>query len=70
MANIHLLWLTSLIIPIIGAVVGLRASRIEVRDSLDDFINDIKRQSLWTTWVAIITSMGAVVSAAVNWHAG
>jgi hypothetical protein len=64
----RLLWLASLLVPIFGAVIGIRAASIVVRDNLDEFISDIRRQSLWATWAAIASSIAAILSAIVNWH--
>jgi len=70
MSFTHVLWLASLTIPIVGAVVGVRAACIEVRDNVDAFIDDIKRQSRWATWAAVLSSISALLGAVVNWNAG
>jgi hypothetical protein len=47
----------------IGAVLALCAARIKVRNSIDDFITDLGRQSRWTTYAALASCIAAGLSA-------
>ena len=48
---------------LIGAAFGLRAATVHVRDSLDQFIGDIQRQSRWATYTAIAATISATLQA-------
>ena len=37
----------AIVISCVGALVALRGSVIKIRNSMDDFIDDLRRQSRW-----------------------
>jgi hypothetical protein len=53
-------WL-SVLVGLVAAALALRAATVYVRDSIDDFIGDIHRQSFWATWSAVATSVTALL---------
>ena len=58
--------LASVAASMVTAGLALYASRIEVRDSMDDFIGDIARQSLWNGRAAAVGVLaGALLVASV-----
>jgi hypothetical protein len=58
-------WLTiaAVIAGVVGAVLGLYAATIDVRDNIDAFMSDIHRQSEWAAWAAVAGCVAAVLSA-------
>jgi hypothetical protein len=53
-------WATA-ILGVVAAILALRAATVHVRESLDDFIRDIHRQSSWATLSAVVTSLTALL---------
>jgi hypothetical protein len=45
----------------VAAVLGLRAATVEVRDNLDEFINDLRRQGRWASWAALAAAVSVVL---------
>jgi hypothetical protein len=68
MISANVLWVLGLLVPVAGAIIGIRAATIEVRDNIDAFIGDIRRQSRWATYAAVASCLGTVLSAFANWH--
>ena len=50
-------------VSLVGASIALRGSVIAIRNSIDDFMDDLKRQSLWATWAALAGCLAAGLSA-------
>ncbi len=44
-----------------AALLGLRAATVHVRDSIDQMIGDIHRQSRWAAWSAAATAATALL---------
>jgi hypothetical protein len=55
----------ALAVAVLAAVFGIRAATVHVRNNIDEFINDIHRQSWWTTLTAI-TAAGSVILQAIE----
>ena len=51
-----------------GAGLGVLAARVHVRNNLDEFMDDIKRQSRLASWAATVTAVSATVQA-IKWLA-
>ncbi|WP_202302237.1 hypothetical protein [Mesorhizobium sp. 131-2-1] len=51
----------SIISSLIAAGLGIRAARIEIRNSMDDFMSDIQRQGRWAGYAAIAAWVAVVV---------
>jgi len=54
--------LAAVIASVFGAVLGLRAATIKVRDNLDAFINDLNRQGTWAAWAAVVACVAALLA--------
>jgi len=48
-------------LAVIAVLVGLRSATVEVRDNLDEFIGDLRRQGRWATWAAIAAAISVFV---------
>jgi multisubunit Na+/H+ antiporter MnhG subunit len=53
-----------IVVSLIGAFIALRGSMIVIRNSMDDFMDDLKRQSRWATWAALAGCVAAGLTAA------
>jgi hypothetical protein len=53
----------ALLIGVAGAYLGVRATMVEIRDTQDAFISDLKRQSRWATYAAIAAAVAASLQA-------
>jgi hypothetical protein len=53
----------AIVISCVGALVALRGSVIKIRNSMDDFIDDLRRQSRWATRAALAGCVAAGLSA-------
>lgn len=47
----------------IAAVLGIRAATVTVRDNMDGFIDDLKRQGRWASWAAVAAAVSVVLQA-------
>jgi hypothetical protein len=58
-------WITwaAIAAGIIGTALGLWAANIEVRDNLDAFMDDIRRQSWWASLAATLAAIATVLQA-------
>jgi hypothetical protein len=52
-----------IVVSLIGASIALRGSMIVIRNSRDDFMDDLK-QSRWATWAALAGCVAAGLTAA------
>jgi hypothetical protein len=52
-----------IVVSLIGASIALRGSMIVIRNSMDDFMDDLK-QSRWATWAALAGCVAAGLTAA------
>ena len=50
-------------VSLVGALIAFRGSVIAIRNSIDDFMDDLKRQSRWATWAALAGCVAAGLSA-------
>lgn len=46
----------------VAAFLGYGAARVEVRDNMDQFINDLRRQGRWASWAAVINAFAAIAT--------
>lgn len=53
----------ALVIGVAGALLGIRAATVTIRDNQDAFISDLKRQSRWATYAAIAAAVAASLQA-------
>ena len=44
-----------------AALLALRAAMVNVRDNMDEFMNDICRQSRWASWAAGGAALAAML---------
>ncbi|TPM33880.1 hypothetical protein FJ955_03860 [Mesorhizobium sp. B2-2-2] len=51
----------SIATSILAAVLGIRAATITVRNSMDDFMGDIARQSRWASFAAVAAGLSVVL---------
>lgn len=63
MIQTALTW-SAIILGIATAGLGLKAASIEIRNNLDEFVNDMRRQGRWVRWTAIAALLTAAASAA------
>jgi hypothetical protein len=62
----HSLSIIAAIISLLGAGIGMRAATVEVRDDIDAFIGDIKRQSQWSCRAAVAGCAAAFLNAVLS----
>ncbi len=62
MLETALTW-SAIVLGVATAGLGLKAASIEIRDDLDEFINDMQRQGRWVRWTAIAALLTAAASA-------
>jgi hypothetical protein len=48
---------------LIAAALGTRAAFVRVRNSQDDFIDDLQRQGRWASWAAVAAAVSAGLQA-------
>lgn len=51
----------SIAFSVVAASLGIRAATVEVRNSQDDFIDDLKRQGRWASWAAVAAAASVVL---------
>jgi hypothetical protein len=51
----------SIAVSVLAAGLGIRAATITIRDSIDDFMNDIARQSRWASFAAVAAGAAVVL---------
>jgi hypothetical protein len=56
---LQILTITTTTLAVIAALVGMRIAAIEIRDNIDEFINDLHRQGRWQKWSAAINLLAA-----------
>lgn len=61
MTLFHAVQWAAVLCGLLSAALSVRAATVEVRNNLDEFMNDIRRQSRWATWSAVATSATAVL---------
>ena len=61
MISLEVVKWASAMLGVVAALLAVRAATVHVRNSLDDFIADIHRQSWWATWAAVATSLTALL---------
>lgn len=49
-----------------GLIIGVRAATIPVRDSMDDFIGDLRRQGRWALITASLAAAGGLLEQATK----
>ena len=54
-------WL-AVALSIVAASFGVIAAGIEIRDNADEFITDLRKQSLWSTTTALTAAAAAIVA--------
>jgi hypothetical protein len=55
------LFLVGALLSIIGAGLAVRISFLDVRDNMDEFINDLARQGRWQKYAAFLNLFTAFV---------
>ncbi|TGR13053.1 hypothetical protein EN833_07710 [Mesorhizobium sp. M4B.F.Ca.ET.190.01.1.1] len=53
----------SILSSFIAAGLGIRAATYVIRDSMDDFMNDIAQQGRWASWAAVAAGLSVVLQA-------
>lgn len=48
----------------LAAALGVRAATIEVRNNVDEFINDLQRQGRWASFAAVAAALATALQAA------
>jgi hypothetical protein len=48
---------------VVAAGLGIRAATVNVRDNIDEFMNDLKRQGRWASWAAVAAGISVVLQA-------
>jgi hypothetical protein len=51
----------ALILSAIATVLGIRAATIKVRDSMDHFIVDLRKQGRWTAFAAVAAAAATAI---------
>ncbi|MEI9414732.1 hypothetical protein [Mesorhizobium sp. Cs1321R2N1] len=51
----------SIATSILAACLGVRAATITIRDSMDDFMADIARQSRWASFAAVAAGLSVIL---------
>jgi heme A synthase len=54
---------TAILVSLVASILAIRAALVHVRNSQDDFIADIQRQSRWTTYAAVVTCVSVILQA-------
>lgn len=49
--------IAGLVMSGVAAMLGVRAATIEVRNNLDEFINDLQRQGRWASMAAVAAAI-------------
>jgi hypothetical protein len=55
------LQLLTFVIALVAGVLAFKAARVDVRDSMDHFISDLRRQSRWASWAAGGAALAAML---------
>jgi len=53
----------AIVVSAIAAILGVRAATVEVRDNMDMFISDLKRQGRWASFAAIAAAVATAIQA-------
>lgn len=61
----YTLALLAMIMGIVAAGLGIRAATVHVRNSQDDFITDLHRQSKWASFAAVAAGISSGLQAVV-----
>ncbi|RJT32100.1 hypothetical protein D3227_27250 [Mesorhizobium waimense] len=51
----------SIVSSLVAAGLGFRAAKVEIRNSIDDFMDDIQRQGRWAGYAAIAAWLAVVL---------
>ncbi|RWM04563.1 MAG: hypothetical protein EOR68_02835 [Mesorhizobium sp.] len=54
----------SIATSMLAAGLGIRAATITIRNSIDDFMSDIARQSRWASLAAVAAGLSVILQAA------
>ena len=58
---VNLFQLLTFAVAFVAGVLALSAARVEVRDSMDNFMSDLRRQSRWASWAAGGAALAAML---------
>lgn len=51
----------SLAVSVAAAILGVRAATVDIRDNIDEFMNDLKRQGKWASWAASMAALSVAL---------
>jgi hypothetical protein len=55
------------VLAVAASIFAIKAATVEVRDNLDEFIGDLRRQSRWSTLAAVTAAATVLLDQISRW---